>query len=74
MIAFLLAASAGGLINALIYLIIIGLALWVIWWLIGYIGLPEPFNKVVRVIVALIAVIIVVDILLGLAGHSFIDF
>lgn len=74
MITSLLAAvSAGGLINALLYLIIIGLILWVIWWLIGYIGIPEPFNKVIRVLFAVIAAVIVINILLGLVGHGFID-
>lgn len=38
----------------LITLIIYGLIFYVIWWAIGALGIPEPFNKVVRVIVILL--------------------
>lgn len=51
-----------------IYLVIVGLIFWVIWWFLGYVGVPEPFNKVIRVILGLFALIIVVNLLLGLVG------
>jgi hypothetical protein len=69
----LMALAAGalvpaGLLSILITLIVVGLILWVCWWFIGYIGLPEPFNKVARVIIGLVALIFVVNLLLGLIG------
>ena len=60
--------TGAGLLHLLVYLVVVGLILWVCWWFISYIGLPEPFNKVARVLLALIALVIVVNLLLGLIG------
>jgi hypothetical protein len=57
-----------GLLGFLVYIIIIGLIFYAIWWFIGYVGVPEPFNKVIRVVVGLVALLIVINLLLGLAG------
>ncbi len=56
----------GGLIGLLVTVIVVGLVCYLLWWLIGYIGLPEPFDKVARVIIALIAVVVLLDIVFGL--------
>lgn len=66
------AISGESLIQSVFYLIIIGLVFWLFWWLISYVGLPEPFAKVARVILAVIAVMILVNFLLGLVGKPFI--
>lgn len=60
--------SIEGLLSFVIYLVIVGLIFWCIWWFLGYVGVPEPFNKVIRVILGLVALIIVVNLLLGLVG------
>ncbi len=57
-----------GLISFIVYLVIVGLIFWCIWWFIGYVGIPEPFNKVVRVVMGLVALLIVINLLLGLVG------
>lgn len=57
------------LASFLIYVVVAGLIFWLIWWLVDYIGLPEPFNKVVKVIIAVAAVLFLVNILLGFTGH-----
>lgn len=73
MTTLLLAAISGdALVNALIWLVIVGIICWLIWWFISYIGLPEPFNKVARVLVALIAVVFLINALLTLVGKPFI--
>ena len=59
------------MISLLITLVIYGLIFYAIWWFVGYVGLPAPFDKVVRVVIALIALIVVVDLLLGLQGGGF---
>jgi hypothetical protein len=64
--------SGESIIQALVYLVCIGLVFWLLWWLIQYIALPEPFAKVARVILALAAVIILINILLSIAGHPII--
>ena len=57
---------AGGLLGLLVTIIVVGLVCYLLWWLIGYIGLPEPFDKVARVLIALVAVIFLLDIVFGL--------
>lgn len=61
--------SLGGLVHAIIVLIVAGLIFWLLWWLIQCIGLPEPFNKVARVVLAVAAVLVAIGVLLSLAGY-----
>ena len=62
--------SGSALISVLIYLVILGLIFYVVWWGLGTIGIPEPFNKVIRVILVLVVVIVLINLLMGLGGHS----
>ena len=54
-----------GLISILITLVIVGLIFWLMFWFIGMVGLPEPFNKVATVLIALCALIYLIGILTG---------
>lgn len=72
--AFAAPIDASGLLGMLVTLIIVGLILYLFWWLISYVALPAPFDKVARVIIALVAVLFLVNLLLGLIGKSFISF
>lgn len=58
----------GSLLHAVMVLIVAGVVCYLIWWLIGYCGIPEPFNKVARVIVAVAAVFICIAVLMSLVG------
>lgn len=60
------------LLSSILTLIVVGVIFWLLVWTIDYIGLPEPINKVARVILVLAVVIILVNFLLGLVGHPFI--
>lgn len=64
--------SGSAVVSALIWIIVLGIVFWLLFWLIGYVGLPEPFNKVARVILAVAAVIVLINCLLMLAGHPII--
>jgi hypothetical protein len=64
--------EGSALLSWLVYLVVAGLVFWLLWWFIGYIGLPEPFNKVARVIIALFAVVFLINLLLGIGGHPLI--
>ena len=57
------------LVMAVVYLIVAGLIFYLTWWLIGYIGLPAPFDKVARAIIAIFAVLVIIGVLLSLIGH-----
>lgn len=64
--------SGDTLIQAFIWLIVAGLIFWIVRWAITYIGVPEPFNKVLRVLLALVAAVVCINALLSIAGHGFI--
>lgn len=70
-----LAVIAGqSLVNLIIWLIVAGLIYWTFNWALTKIALPEPFAKIAQVILVLIVAIMIVNALLGLAGHAFIVF
>jgi succinate dehydrogenase/fumarate reductase cytochrome b subunit len=62
--------SLSGAVTVVVYLIVAGLILWLLFWLVNYCGLPEPFNKVAHVVLAVIAVLVVIGILLSLVGGT----
>ncbi len=66
--------SGSQLLRAVVYLIVVGLIFWLLWWIIRYANVPEPFNKVLKVVLALVAVIFLINWLLGLVGEPFIRF
>lgn len=66
------AATNSSLLNLLIWFVVLGLIFYVIWWALGQFALPEPFNKIIRVIVVLICAILLINIMLGLIDHQFI--
>lgn len=63
----LAAISIQGLLPLLIQVIIVGAICWLVWWLIGFINPPQPFAKILQVIVAIVAVVYLVNLLLALA-------
>jgi hypothetical protein len=60
--------SLPGLVHVILYLIVAGLIFWLLIWLIDYCGVPEPFNKVAKVCIAVAAVFVIIGVLLSLVG------
>ncbi len=58
-----------GLLSMLFTLVVAGLIFWLIWWFLDYVAVPEPFNKVLRVLIALCVLIFLLNLLLGMGGH-----
>lgn len=58
------------MIHNLIFLVIVAFILSIIWWVVDWMGLPQPINKIVKAIVVLVGVIFLIDFLLRLAGQS----
>jgi hypothetical protein len=65
--------SGQNVINAVIWLIIAGVIFFLLDWAIKSVGVPEPFNKVLHVVLILVAVIICINALLTLVGKPFIS-
>jgi hypothetical protein len=62
--------TVASLIRLVIVLIIIGVIMYVLWWAISQIPMPQPFAVAVRVIFVLVCVLIVLAYLLPLLGIS----
>lgn len=73
MIPFFAVISGSGLLNLVVQVLVAGLVLWLLFWLVNFVSPPEPFRKVITVILAVVGVIWLINLILGLAGNSFID-
>jgi hypothetical protein len=60
--------SGAMMLSLFVNLVIMGLIFWLIWWFIDYVGVPEPFHRVLKVVVGLVALIFLINILLSLGG------
>jgi len=58
----------GALIQLVLVVVVAGLVWWLLNWLVDYVQVPEPFHKVAKVLLAVVAVLFVVYALLGLVG------
>jgi hypothetical protein len=56
------------MIGLLITLVVFALICYLIFWAMGYLGVPEPIRKVVTVIIVVIACIWLLTTFLPLAG------
>lgn len=56
------------LLTFVVYLIVVGLVLWLIIYVADMIPMPPPFHQVIRAVVAVIGVIILIYLLLALVG------
>jgi len=63
--------SSDQIINAVVWLVVAGIIFWLCTWLIDYCKVPEPFNRVAKVLVALVAVVILIKVLLSFTGTHF---
>ena len=52
------------LIWLLVYALAIGLLIWLIFYVVDTLGVPEPFNRVVKVVAVVIGVLAVIMLLL----------
>jgi hypothetical protein len=66
--------SGRGLIELLLVLIVLGVILYIIWFLVNRSPLPPLFKTVLVWIIYLIGALILINTLLGLIGKPLIDF
>jgi hypothetical protein len=58
----------GALLSLIIYALVVGLLLWLLFYVLQQFPLPDPMGRIVRVAAIAVAVIIMVLILLDLFG------
>lgn len=66
------AISGESMVSVIVTLVIVGLVFFILDWAVTKIGIGEPFNKVIRVVLILAAALFVINALLSLVGHPFI--
>jgi hypothetical protein len=57
-------------VRAFFFIIIAGVIFWLMWWLLEYLALPQPFDKIGHVLLAIAAVGVLISIILDAAGYS----
>lgn len=59
------------MIGVLITVVVFALVCYLIFWLMGYLAVPEPIRKVVTVVIVLVAVLWILSMFLpvGTVGH-----
>jgi len=59
------------IVNAIVWLVCIGLIFYVLYWLIGALKVPEPISRIALGLIALAAAVICIRILFKFAGNPF---
>jgi len=58
----------GGLVNLIIYILVLAIILGLAFWVIQEIPLPEPLNRIVRIVIVVVAALVLILLLLQLLG------
>jgi hypothetical protein len=64
--------SGEAVVSALLTLAVFAIIFAVLWWFLQKFAPPEPFNMVLQFILALLAVVVVINALLSIVGKPFI--
>jgi hypothetical protein len=63
-----MAVSLGGLVNFVIYVLILAAVVWLLLFIIAKAEPPEPFSKILPMIVYIVAALLLIAMLLSFAG------
>lgn len=58
----------GTLVTFVVYILVLGLIAWLLLYLIDYVPVPAPFNRVAKVVIMVVTVLILILLLLQLVG------
>jgi hypothetical protein len=62
------------MITALLQIIAVALIIWLLFWFIDWIPVPQPFNKVIKVILMAFGILVLVNaILIAFGQPGFVD-
>jgi hypothetical protein len=56
------------MISTLIYLLVVCVIIGVVWWVVDFLPVPEPLNKLIKVVSIVIGAIIIIYALASIAG------
>lgn len=58
------------MLHTLIYVLIVAVIVGIVWWVCDFLPVPQPLNKLIKVLSIVIGCIIIIYALLGLAGQA----
>jgi hypothetical protein len=58
------------MINILLQVLILCVVVGVVWWVLDFVPVPDPLNKIAKVVIMVVAIVILVYLLIGLAAHA----
>jgi hypothetical protein len=58
------------MIQTLIGLLVICIVIGMVWWLVDYVPVPHPLNKLIKIVSIVIGMIYIIYALLSLAGMA----
>jgi hypothetical protein len=58
------------MIGTLVQLLIVCIVIGLVWWLVDFVPVPEPLNRLIKVVAIVIGAIVIIYALLGLAGMA----
>lgn len=56
------------MITLLVYLIVLGIVLALVFWLCDYLPVPAPLNRWIKIIAIVISALLLINIVLGVGG------
>lgn len=56
------------MIGSLVTLLVICIIIGIIWWVADFLPVPEPLNKLIKVVSVVVGCIAVIYVLMGIAG------
>ena len=63
-----MAISIGSLFYLIIILLVLGILVWLAFYVLSQFPVPEPIGRIIRVVVVVVAVLVLIAILLNIAG------
>lgn len=60
--------TLAGLLNLVILLVVAGVLFWLVLWFIDWVGVGEPFNKVIKVVLGIFVLLFLFSMLGGVGG------
>ena len=56
------------MLTTLVYVLVVCIVIGLVWWVVDFVPVPEPLNRMVKMIAIVFGVIIIIYALLSLAG------
>ena len=56
------------MLGLLVYVLVVAIVIGLVWWLCDFLPVPEPLNKLVKVVAIVIGFIVIIYVLMAIAG------